>query len=72
MANQEKVLIVEDQFLEANNLKIILEKAGHEVWGVAKSVDQAMNRPPFRTSLVSNSRTWHSASSRTSTVIHGR
>jgi DNA-binding NtrC family response regulator len=38
-----KVLIVEDQFLEANNLKIILEKAGHQVCGVARSVDQALN-----------------------------
>jgi DNA-binding NtrC family response regulator len=37
-----KILIVEDQFIEANDLKIILEKAGHRVLGIAKSVDQAI------------------------------
>jgi DNA-binding NtrC family response regulator len=36
-----KILIVEDQFVEANDLKIILEGAGHEVTGVAKSYDHA-------------------------------
>jgi DNA-binding NtrC family response regulator len=36
------VLIVEDQFLEAENLSIILKKAGHSVHGIAKSVDQAI------------------------------
>ena len=36
------VLIVEDQFLEANNLSIILKNAGHSVQGIAKSVDQAI------------------------------
>lgn len=39
-----KILVVEDQFLEANNLKIILEKAGHQVGAVAKSVEQALVR----------------------------
>jgi transcriptional regulator with GAF, ATPase, and Fis domain/CheY-like chemotaxis protein len=37
-----KILIVEDQFIEANDLKIILEKAGHTVMGIAKSVEQAL------------------------------
>src|ERR1700754_2981313 len=36
------VLIVEDQFLEAENLSIILKNAGHAVHGIAKSVDQAV------------------------------
>jgi transcriptional regulator with GAF, ATPase, and Fis domain/CheY-like chemotaxis protein len=37
-----KILVVEDQFIEANDLKIILEKAGHTVLGIAKSVEQAI------------------------------
>jgi two-component system, NtrC family, response regulator HydG len=37
-----KVLIVEDQFIEANNLKIILRKAGYEVCKIARSVPQAL------------------------------
>lgn len=37
------ILIVEDQFLEAENLSIILKNAGHAVLGVAKSVDQAIH-----------------------------
>ena len=36
------------------------------------SADQAMKRSPFLTLMLSSSRMWHSASSRTSTVIHGR
>ena len=36
------ILIVEDQFLEADNLSIILKNAGHSVQGIAKSVDQAV------------------------------
>ena len=36
------ILIVEDQFLEAENLSIILKNAGHSVYGMAKSVDQAI------------------------------
>jgi DNA-binding NtrC family response regulator len=37
----ENILIVEDQFLEANNLQIILERSGHRVCGIARSVDEA-------------------------------
>jgi len=37
-----KILIVEDQFIEANNLKMILESAGYEVCGVAASVADAL------------------------------
>ncbi len=37
-----KVFIVEDQFIEANDLKLILESAGHSVCGIAKSVDAAL------------------------------
>ncbi len=36
-----KILIVEDLFVEANDLRIILEEGGHLVTGMAKSVDQA-------------------------------
>ena len=35
------VLIVEDLFLEANELCLILRKAGHTVLGIGKSVEQA-------------------------------
>ena len=34
----KKVLIVEDQFVEANDLQIMLRKAGYEVCGIARSV----------------------------------
>jgi len=37
-----KVLIVEDQFLEADSLSIILKKEGYEIQGIAKSVDEAV------------------------------
>jgi two-component system response regulator HydG len=37
-----KVLIVEDQFIEANNLKIILKKAGYGICTLARSVPEAL------------------------------
>src|ERR1700760_1568099 len=37
-----KVLIVEDQFIEANNLALILEKAGYSICTIARSVPEAM------------------------------
>ncbi|HEX7903443.1 MAG TPA: sigma 54-interacting transcriptional regulator [Chitinophagaceae bacterium] len=37
----KKVLIVEDQFVEANDLQLMLRKAGYEVCGIARSVDSA-------------------------------
>jgi two-component system response regulator HydG len=37
-----KVLIIEDQFIEANNLKIILKKAGYEICTIARSVPEAI------------------------------
>lgn len=37
-----KILIVEDQFIEANNLQKILEKAGHQVCPIARSVSVAL------------------------------
>jgi len=37
-----KVLIVEDQFIEANNLKHILIKAGYGVCTIARSVAEAL------------------------------
>ncbi|GAA3774811.1 sigma 54-interacting transcriptional regulator [Flavobacterium ginsengiterrae] len=37
-----KILIVEDQFIEANDLRFILQKADYQVIGVAKSVSQAL------------------------------
>ena len=36
-----KVLIVEDQFVEANDLQLMLTKAGYEVCGIARSVSIA-------------------------------
>jgi DNA-binding NtrC family response regulator len=38
-----KILIVEDQFLEADSLRVILTEAGYRVQGVAKSVAQALS-----------------------------
>jgi len=37
----EKVLIVEDQFIEANDLQLMLGKAGYHVCGIANSVQKA-------------------------------
>lgn len=37
-----KILIVEDQFIEANNLRIILKKAGYTVCEIARSVPEAL------------------------------
>ena len=37
-----KILIVEDQFIEANNLKLILRKAGYGVCSIARSVPAAL------------------------------
>lgn len=47
-----KVLIVEDQFIEANDLRLMLEKAGYKVTGIARSVPLALEfieqeRPDF-------------------------
>src|ERR1700752_534191 len=39
---KKKILIVEDQFIEANNLQMILEKAGYWVCGIARSVSSAL------------------------------
>ena len=38
----EKVLIVEDQFVEANDIQISLTKAGYNVSGIARSVNIAL------------------------------
>jgi len=38
---KEKILIVEDEFIVANDLKIMLIKAGYQVVGIASSVTQA-------------------------------
>lgn len=37
-----KILIVEDQFIEANGLRIILNKAGYVVCSIASSVEEAI------------------------------
>ena len=37
----KKVLIVEDQFVEANDLQLILKKAGYQICGIVRSVDSA-------------------------------
>jgi DNA-binding NtrC family response regulator len=46
----EQILIVEDEFIVANDLRLILEKAGYRVCGIAASVEEAQaiiikNRP---------------------------
>ncbi|WP_276482376.1 sigma-54-dependent transcriptional regulator [Paraflavitalea pollutisoli] len=38
----KKVLIVEDQFIEAHNLSMALETAGYAVTGIARSADEAL------------------------------
>src|SRR4051794_37481833 len=38
---KEKILIVEDQFVEADYLRMMLTKAGYRVTGIAHSVVQA-------------------------------
>lgn len=40
--DKKKILIVEDQFIEANNLQLILSKAGYDVCGIARSVESAL------------------------------
>jgi DNA-binding NtrC family response regulator len=39
---KEKILIVEDEFVEANHIQTILEDAGYEVVGIARSVNIAL------------------------------
>jgi len=41
MKDKLKILIVEDEFIVANDLRIILEKAGYHVCGTASSVSKA-------------------------------
>jgi DNA-binding NtrC family response regulator len=41
---KKRILIVEDQFIEAHDLQLILEKANYEVTGIARSVDQALEQ----------------------------
>ncbi|TDQ07344.1 sigma 54-interacting response regulator [Pedobacter metabolipauper] len=38
----EKILIVEDEFIEAHDLQLVLEKAGYRITGIARSVDIAL------------------------------
>lgn len=40
---REKILIVEDQFIEANNLQRMLKAADYEVCGIARSVESALS-----------------------------
>lgn len=35
------ILIVEDQFIEANTLRLMLEQAGHTISGISRTVDEA-------------------------------
>ena len=37
----KSVLIVEDEFIVANDLRLVLEKAGYKVTGIADSVEEA-------------------------------
>ncbi|HEY4060997.1 MAG TPA: sigma-54 dependent transcriptional regulator [Puia sp.] len=39
---KEKILIVEDEFVEANHIQTILEQAGYRVAGIARSVNIAL------------------------------
>jgi DNA-binding NtrC family response regulator len=39
---KEKILIVEDEFVEANHIQTILEQAGYQVAGIARSVNIAL------------------------------
>src|SRR5258708_4606675 len=39
---KQKVLIVEDEFVEANYLRSMLERSGYPVCGIARSVTKAM------------------------------
>ena len=39
---KQKILIVEDEFVEANHIQEILEQAGYEVMGIARSVNVAL------------------------------
>ena len=41
---RKRILIVEDQFIEAHDLQLILEKANYEVTGIARSVEQALEQ----------------------------
>lgn len=41
MGKSLKILIVEDQFIEANHLRLMLKKAGHTITGMARSVTDA-------------------------------
>jgi len=41
MNQKEKILIVEDEFIVANDLRMMLMKGGYNVCGIAASVDQA-------------------------------
>lgn len=43
-ALKKRILIVEDQFIEAHDLQLILEKANYEVIGISRSVDQALEQ----------------------------
>jgi two-component system response regulator HydG len=38
----KKILIVEDQFIEANNLRLILRKEGYQVMQIARTVPEAL------------------------------
>ncbi len=38
----QKILIVEDQFIEANSLRLLLTRQGHEITGVADHVERAI------------------------------
>ncbi|GAA0558412.1 sigma-54-dependent transcriptional regulator [Chitinophaga japonensis] len=41
MSGKEKILIVEDEFIVANDLRIMLAKGGYSVCGIAASAEQA-------------------------------
>jgi DNA-binding response OmpR family regulator len=44
MIYEKKILIVEDEFVVANDLAIMLEAAGYEMTGIAVSVRSALEQ----------------------------
>jgi len=42
MNYRAKILIVEDQYIEANNLEVMLKRSGYRVCTIARSVSSAI------------------------------
>ena len=44
MTGKTKILIVEDQFIEANHLRIMIQNAGYLVTGIARTMEEARKK----------------------------